>query len=71
MSKKKNTLSDLEEFLKLQASSLVTPALLTDKGKKITKEAVKVVEKFDELFFAPLGTRSDDFNKKLILLLAQ
>ncbi len=29
MSKKKNTLSDLEEFLKLQASSLVTPTSLT------------------------------------------
>jgi len=34
MSKKKNTLSDLEEFLKLQASSLVTPASLTEKVKR-------------------------------------
>ncbi len=31
MSKKKNTLNDLEEFLKLQASSLVTPSSLTEK----------------------------------------
>jgi hypothetical protein len=31
MSKKKNTLNDLEEFLKLQASSLVTPTTLTEK----------------------------------------
>ena len=37
MSKKKNTLSDLEEFLKLQASSLVTPATLPN---KIVKEEV-------------------------------
>jgi len=34
MSKKKNTLNDLEEFLKLQASSLVTPSSLTDKVKE-------------------------------------
>lgn len=33
MSKKKNTLSDLEEFLKLQASALVTPPTLIDKVK--------------------------------------
>lgn len=31
MSKKKNTLNDLEEFLRLQASSLVTPASLSEK----------------------------------------
>jgi hypothetical protein len=30
MSKKKNTLNDLEEFLKMQASALVTPAPLGD-----------------------------------------
>jgi len=34
MSKKKNTLNDLEEFLKLQASSLVTPSSLTGKVKE-------------------------------------
>lgn len=34
MSKKKNTLNDLEEFLKLQASSLVTPSSLTEKIKE-------------------------------------
>ena|SRR6478609_3559534 len=34
MSKKKNTLNDLEEFLKLQASSLVTPSQLTEKVKE-------------------------------------
>lgn len=41
MSKKKNTLSDLEEFLKLQASSLVTPPSLTEKVKK--EEAIPVI----------------------------
>ncbi len=34
MSKKKNTLNDLEEFLKMQASSLVTPPALTEKVKE-------------------------------------
>jgi len=34
MSKKKSTLNDLEEFLKLQASSLVTPASLGEKVKE-------------------------------------
>jgi hypothetical protein len=33
MSKKKNTLNDLEEFLKLQASTLVTPSSLSEKVK--------------------------------------
>ena len=41
MSKKKNTLSDLEEFLKLQASSLVTPASLPN---KIAKEELTHTE---------------------------
>ncbi|MEP6512790.1 MAG: MarR family transcriptional regulator [Parafilimonas sp.] len=44
---------------------------LTEKGKKVTGEAVKVVEKFDELFFAPLSNKINDFNRKLSLLLAQ
>lgn len=35
MSKKKSTLNDLEEFLKLQASSLVTPSPLEGKTKDI------------------------------------
>ncbi len=35
MSKKKNTLNDLEEFLKMQASALVTPTSLSDKPKEI------------------------------------
>jgi DNA-binding MarR family transcriptional regulator len=42
---------------------------LTDDGKKIIKQAVKTVEKFDADFFSPLGDKTADFNKKLILLL--
>jgi DNA-binding MarR family transcriptional regulator len=42
---------------------------LTDEGKKIIKQAVKTVEKFDADFFSPLGDKTTDFNKKLILLL--
>jgi DNA-binding MarR family transcriptional regulator len=44
---------------------------LTDEGKKIIKQAVKAVEKFDEEFFSTLGNKQDDFNKKLIALLNQ
>jgi hypothetical protein len=55
MSKKKNTLNDLEEFLKLQASSLVTPSSLTEKVKdasvapepKKIEPVVAVVEEED------------------------
>ena len=35
MSKKKNTLNDLEEFLKLQASALITPPALSEQVKKV------------------------------------
>jgi len=42
---------------------------LTEEGKKITKQAVRTVEKFDTDFFAPLGDKTTDFNKKLLLLL--
>lgn len=34
MSKKKNTLNDLEEFLKMQASALVTPAPIAENKKE-------------------------------------
>ena len=44
---------------------------LTESGKKITKEAVKTVENFDGHFFAPLGSKTNEFNKKLGLLLKQ
>ena len=44
---------------------------LTEEGKKITKLAVKTVEKFDADFFKPLGEKTNEFNKKLIVLLKQ
>ncbi len=44
---------------------------LTEEGKKITKLAVKTVEKFDGNFFKPLGEKANEFNKKLVLLLKQ
>ncbi|HMV41420.1 MAG TPA: MarR family transcriptional regulator [Leptospiraceae bacterium] len=43
--------------------------ILTKEGEEITKQAVKIVEKFDKQFFASLGDKTNDFNKKLILLL--
>jgi len=42
---------------------------LTDEGRKLTRQAVKAAEKFDADFFGPLGERTGDFNKKLILLM--
>ena len=44
---------------------------LTDSGKKIIKEAVKVVEAFDKDFFSVLGSKTNEFNRKLIALLTQ
>ncbi len=45
--------------------------VLTDAGKKIIKQAVKTVENFDKAFFAVLGEKTSDFNKKLQALLNQ
>jgi hypothetical protein len=42
MSKKKNTLKDLDEFLKQQAATLVAPASLSE---KVAKEEKKTSEK--------------------------
>lgn len=42
---------------------------LTENGTKMVKQAVKVVEAFDNEFFSPLGERQKDFNKKLGSLL--
>lgn len=44
---------------------------LTEEGKKITKLAVKTVEKFDNDFFKPLGEKTNEFNKRLMVLLKQ
>jgi DNA-binding MarR family transcriptional regulator len=42
---------------------------LTESGQKIIKQAVKVVEQFDNKFFSILGIKTNDFNHKLQLLL--
>jgi DNA-binding MarR family transcriptional regulator len=42
---------------------------LTEEGKKVIKQAVKAVEKFDADFFSPLADKTSDFNKKLLILL--
>ncbi|MDX1957478.1 MAG: MarR family transcriptional regulator [Leptospiraceae bacterium] len=44
---------------------------LTLKGKKIAKQSLETVEKFDELFFHPIGNETSFFNKKLISLLSR
>ena len=49
MSKKKNTLKDLDEFLKQQAANLVSPEKLSDKlGERVQeKPTVKKTEQVD------------------------
>jgi DNA-binding MarR family transcriptional regulator len=43
---------------------------LTEKGTKITGQAVKLIEKFDSEFFSALGEKTNDFNKRLLTLLS-
>ena len=62
----------IKGLLKRQEHSTDTRAksvALTDEGKKVIKQAVIAVEKFDEEFFSVLGTKTKDFNKKLMMLL--
>lgn len=42
---------------------------LTELGEKVIKQAVVIVEGFDRDFFAPLGGKAAEFNKKLVSLL--
>ena len=42
---------------------------LTEQGEKVIKQAVVIVEGFDRDFFAPLGSKAGEFNKKLVSLL--
>lgn len=44
---------------------------LTPSGRKVVMEAVKLVEKFDQAFFAKLKSEVSNFNKKLLVLLAE
>lgn len=44
---------------------------LTNKGIQIIKQAVKTVEAFDISFFSVLGSKTKEFNKKLLSLLEQ
>jgi MarR family transcriptional regulator, organic hydroperoxide resistance regulator len=43
--------------------------VLTDEGKRLTRQAVKAAEKFDADFFSPLGEKTVEFNRKLLLLM--
>jgi DNA-binding MarR family transcriptional regulator len=45
--------------------------LLTPAGTQLIKQAVKTVEAFDNSFFSVLGTKTKEFNKKLLSLLQQ
>ncbi|MES2132645.1 MAG: MarR family transcriptional regulator [Bacteroidota bacterium] len=61
-------------FIKREEHSTDTRAktvALTEEGKKVIKQAVVAVEKFDAEFFEPLGKKTPEFNKKLMSLLEQ
>lgn len=61
-----------KEFLKRQEHLTDTRAktvILTDKGTKTIKKAIKIVEKFDTVFFAKLKSHLNVFNKNIVLLL--
>ena len=55
MSKKKNTLQDLDEFLKQQAAALVTPSQLADK----IEEPGNITQASSEERITPLETSSE------------
>ncbi len=64
---KKGLIKREEHLTDTRAKTVV----LTDAGKEVIKEAVKVVEKFDSLFFEPVKQQSIQFNKSLLALLKQ
>ncbi len=43
--------------------------VLTEKGKKVSSQAVKIIEKFDNAFFEPLSGAAKKFNGLLLTLL--
>ncbi len=63
MSKKKNTLKDLNEFLKQQAATLVAPATLSE---KVSKEEKKSQQKETEKEVA--NTTTDKFDQERLAL---
>jgi len=42
---------------------------LTNNGLKVTRQAIKIIEKFDTDFFSSLGGKAKDFNTGLLILL--
>ena len=73
MSKKKNTLQDLDDFLKQQAASLVTPETLTEtaesqpalKEAEVQKPQEEVEEKVTDRFQLSVAPDDPMFRKKL------
>jgi len=63
-----------KELLKRQEHSTDTRAktvVLTEKGVKTTKQAIIIVEKFDNDFFSKLKSNITTFNKNILTLLAE
>jgi DNA-binding MarR family transcriptional regulator len=61
-----------KEFIKRQEHSTDTRAktvVLTDKGIKVIKQAIKKVESFDTGFFSRLKANLATFNKSILILL--
>lgn len=61
-----------KEWIKRKEHATDTRAkmvVLTSSGTKMTKQALKIIEKFDTQFFEALGNRSKTFQSSLALLL--
>lgn len=64
---RKNLVARQEHHTDTRAKSVA----LTETGSKITRQAVKIIEKFDADFFNCLGSSQQELNKALLALLKQ
>jgi hypothetical protein len=67
MSKKKNTLKDLDEFLKQQAATLVSPPSLREKIEETASPAIKEQPKTDAPAPPPQASASGEVSSATIL----
>lgn len=66
MSKKKNTLKDLDEFLKQQAASIVEPARLSDEvsAKEIPSKDESLIVKTDDINLEEINDRLKNLSEQ-------
>ena len=62
---KKGLISRMEHTTDTRAKTVV----LSEQGKRVTRQAIKIVEAFDVEFFGVLSGSADKFNRQLKLLI--